>query len=172
MVGAGGFEPPTSCTRNKRATRLRYAPTQATKVTNVRPNCKQDLPKSGKTLRSTMIGSTSSDPHPHPNRRIQKFWSNIFPNRNNSIQPRMNTNQHQWKQAKRTSSVVEKQRTKKRRFAPPYSCQFVFIRGLPLHRFGLTPIAEGMVLMRGICQEIRCVCPQKKPAASCDAAGL
>ena len=28
LVGAVGFEPTTSCTRNKRATRLRYAPTQ------------------------------------------------------------------------------------------------------------------------------------------------
>lgn len=29
MVGAEGFEPPTSCTQNKRATKLRYAPTVA-----------------------------------------------------------------------------------------------------------------------------------------------
>ena len=27
MVGAEGFEPPTSCTQNRRATKLRYAPT-------------------------------------------------------------------------------------------------------------------------------------------------
>ena len=27
MVGARGFEPPTSCSRSRRATRLRYAPT-------------------------------------------------------------------------------------------------------------------------------------------------
>ena len=26
MVGARGFEPPTSCSRSRRATRLRYAP--------------------------------------------------------------------------------------------------------------------------------------------------
>ena len=26
MVGARGFEPPTSCSQSKRATRLRYAP--------------------------------------------------------------------------------------------------------------------------------------------------
>ena len=28
MVGAGGFEPPTSWSRTKRATKLRYAPTK------------------------------------------------------------------------------------------------------------------------------------------------
>ncbi len=27
MVGAGGFEPPASCSQSKRATRLRHAPT-------------------------------------------------------------------------------------------------------------------------------------------------
>ena len=32
MVGAVRFELTTSCTRNKRATRLRYAPTQSTKI--------------------------------------------------------------------------------------------------------------------------------------------
>ncbi len=32
MVGAVGFEPTTSCTRNKRATRLRYAPTQGYRI--------------------------------------------------------------------------------------------------------------------------------------------
>ena len=26
LVGAGGFEPPASCSQSKRATRLRYAP--------------------------------------------------------------------------------------------------------------------------------------------------
>ncbi len=30
MVGARGFEPPASCSRSKRATRLRYAPTHQT----------------------------------------------------------------------------------------------------------------------------------------------
>ena len=29
LVGAGGFEPPTSWSRTKRATKLRYAPTEA-----------------------------------------------------------------------------------------------------------------------------------------------
>ena len=28
MVGAEGFEPPTSCSQSRRATRLRYAPTR------------------------------------------------------------------------------------------------------------------------------------------------
>ena len=40
MVGAVRFELTTSCTRNKRATRLRYAPTQGQeKVPTVRANC-------------------------------------------------------------------------------------------------------------------------------------
>jgi hypothetical protein len=40
MVGAVRFELTTSCTRNKRATRLRYAPTQRQeKVPTVRLNC-------------------------------------------------------------------------------------------------------------------------------------
>ncbi len=38
MVGTGGFEPPTSCTRNKRATRLRYVPTQGRKIAAVQPS--------------------------------------------------------------------------------------------------------------------------------------
>ena len=36
MVGAVRFELTTSCTRNKRATRLRYAPTQSDTVTGCR----------------------------------------------------------------------------------------------------------------------------------------
>ena len=28
LVGAEGFEPPTSCSQSRRATRLRYAPTE------------------------------------------------------------------------------------------------------------------------------------------------
>src|SRR6185436_13289485 len=44
MVGAVRFELTTSCTRNKRATRLRYAPTQGQeKVPGAGPNCNQEV---------------------------------------------------------------------------------------------------------------------------------
>src|SRR6185312_14704776 len=47
MVGAVRFELTTSCTRNKRATRLRYAPTQGRKkVPGLAPNCNVEIQKS------------------------------------------------------------------------------------------------------------------------------
>jgi hypothetical protein len=46
MVGAVRFELTTSCTRNKRATRLRYAPNQGLeKVHRLRWNCKLNFGK-------------------------------------------------------------------------------------------------------------------------------
>src|SRR5688500_3897351 len=47
MVGAVRFELTTSCTRNKRATRLRYAPNQGEKkVPGAEPDCNFELLKS------------------------------------------------------------------------------------------------------------------------------
>ena len=47
MVGAVRFELTTSCTRNKRATRLRYAPTQGReKVPGLGTNCNVQFQKS------------------------------------------------------------------------------------------------------------------------------
>ena len=43
MVGAVRFELTTSCTRNKRATRLRYAPNRAVKVPRPETKCNHDL---------------------------------------------------------------------------------------------------------------------------------
>src|SRR5215470_7410479 len=49
MVGAVRFELTTSCTRNKRATRLRYAPTQGRKkVPGLEPNCNVEFQNSVK----------------------------------------------------------------------------------------------------------------------------
>jgi hypothetical protein len=46
MVGAVRFELTTSCTRNKRATRLRYAPTQGRKkVPGLGPKCNVEFQK-------------------------------------------------------------------------------------------------------------------------------
>jgi uncharacterized protein len=47
MVGAVRFELTTSCTRNKRATRLRYAPTQGrSKVPGLEPKCNVEIQNS------------------------------------------------------------------------------------------------------------------------------
>src|SRR5271170_46770 len=43
MVGAVRFELTTSCTRNKRATRLRYAPTQSANLPAILPKCNVEL---------------------------------------------------------------------------------------------------------------------------------
>ncbi len=66
MVGAVRFELTTSCTRNKRATRLRYAPTQGRrKVPGLHPNCNVEFQKSQlcallvslKMFQSSVIGT-------------------------------------------------------------------------------------------------------------------
>src|SRR2546425_5899619 len=45
VVGAVRFELTTSCTRNKRATRLRYAPPRQEKMPGAPSNCNPDFPK-------------------------------------------------------------------------------------------------------------------------------
>ena len=43
LVGAVRFELTTSCTRNKRATRLRYAPNRAGNLPTARDKCNEDF---------------------------------------------------------------------------------------------------------------------------------
>ena len=68
MVGAVRFELTTSCTRNKRATRLRYAPTQGQeKVPGVGPKCNVEFRKFATLSTGAQISPcTLRPPHPHP----------------------------------------------------------------------------------------------------------
>ena len=58
MVGAVRFELTTSCTRNKRATRLRYAPTREEKMPT-------EEAKSNPQFRSTARQGSVSQANPH-----------------------------------------------------------------------------------------------------------
>ena len=67
MVGAVRFELTTSCTRNKRATKLRYAPTQNDTLTNYQGNNQR------RSHLETMIEPKSATRKPHELIAVRKI---------------------------------------------------------------------------------------------------
>ena len=74
LVGARGFEPPTSSSRTMRATKLRHAPTEcstepaddSTSIVDSRPNHPNHTRLSGRWRRATPIGPALADKVPIP----------------------------------------------------------------------------------------------------------
>ena len=79
MVGEPGFEPGTSCTQNRRATRLRYTPSSDTRVkkTDRVIGCGRGggsrTPMSSRTLDFESSASTTSATHPEKERSKKKW---------------------------------------------------------------------------------------------------
>ena len=59
MVGAAGFEPTTSCPPDKRATKLRHAPTKAGTIDGYPAAGNQSLPDGGGFPAATMAHSSA-----------------------------------------------------------------------------------------------------------------